>query len=513
MSRPDPKHSEGSSTGENGNFIAAALVIGLCVAQLLAFLQVYRSNHHLHQALVRILDAGFLAVPNNHVIPSLQQLWPAFCGGLFFTFTLGLGLTLLTCFFVWMWDYLLNRRIFLLILFLLTLLACLAGINAAGVNLLSSLYFLVIPAIVGMVVHLGRPQNNSGRHSWKKTAIFLLPVMLLAFLWIPRLDEQFFVNFRDNVLLTNVLGRRINDFYYRYTLYPAQVFKSLDQKTLRTCHLEDTVSGPAGRLVAGSLLRHDYLPVDGTRDADLEVGFVSNDTLLFKHIGREVMRLPLSEFLARPAPALQKFSDEIDRFLFFRQIVFLSLLLCAGVVVFLAVYLPIRLLCGLFLKKEQAPVAASWLSCLLGVGLYVFIVQSQAAQPEPAIDISSLSIADRREQVLALRAVAAKNLEIGEQRPAYQPLLHDSSVPVRYWLARALGESRMPATIDDLLVLLNDPQPNVVCMAFFSLGRRGDRRVIPIMLEKMRQSDHWYEQWYGYRALKNLGWTQESTRQ
>jgi hypothetical protein len=513
MSRPDRKYSEESTTGKNGNFIVAALIAGLCVAQLLAFLQVYRSNDHLHQALVRIQDAGFLAIPNNHVIPSLQQLWPAFCGGLFFTFTLGLGLTLLTCFFVWVWNWLLSRRVFSLILFLLALLACLAGINAAGANLLSSLYFLVIPAIVGMVAHLRLGKNKCGRYPWKKTVIFLLPVMVLALLWIPRLDEQFFVNFRDNVLLTNVIGRRVNDFYYRYTLYPAQVFKSLTQKTLRTCHLEDTVSGPAGRQVVGSLIRHDYLPVDATEDADLVVGFVSNDTLLFKHIGREVMRLPLSEFLARSAEALQKFSDETDRFLFFRQTVFISLLLCAAVVVFLAVYLPIRLLCGLFLKKEKATVAAGWLSCLIGVGVYVFMLQSQAALPESDIDISSLSIADRRERVRALRAITAESLEIGEQRLAYQPLLHDPSVPVRYWLARALGESRLPATIDDLLVLLDDPQPNVVCMAFFSLGRRGDRRVIPLLLEKMTESGHWYEQWYGYRALKNLGWTQESIRQ
>ena len=65
---------------------------------------------------------------------------------------------------------------------------------------------------------------------------------------------------------------------------------------------------------------------------------------------------------------------------------------------------------------------------------------------------------------------------------------------------------------NDLLSLLNDPQHNVVCMAFYGLGRRGEERAIQKIIGRIQSSDHWYEQWYGYKALKQLGWRQQGTK-
>jgi HEAT repeat protein len=78
-------------------------------------------------------------------------------------------------------------------------------------------------------------------------------------------------------------------------------------------------------------------------------------------------------------------------------------------------------------------------------------------------------------------------------------------------LAKALGESQDPGTYEDLLTLLNDPHPNVVSMAFGALGQRGDRRAVKEILKRIERSDHWYNQWYAYRALRDLGWKQSLT--
>jgi HEAT repeat protein len=59
-----------------------------------------------------------------------------------------------------------------------------------------------------------------------------------------------------------------------------------------------------------------------------------------------------------------------------------------------------------------------------------------------------------------------------------------------------------------LLTLLDDPHPNIVSMAFYSLGQRGNRQAVPKIMKKIETSDHWYNQWYAYRALKSLGWRQ-----
>jgi HEAT repeat protein len=85
-------------------------------------------------------------------------------------------------------------------------------------------------------------------------------------------------------------------------------------------------------------------------------------------------------------------------------------------------------------------------------------------------------------------------------------------VPERYWLARALGVSRHPETYPNLLAFLDDAHPNVVSMAFYALGQRGDRRAIKEILRRIETSDHWYNQWYAYRALRQLGWKQGTPR-
>ena len=62
------------------------------------------------------------------------------------------------------------------------------------------------------------------------------------------------------------------------------------------------------------------------------------------------------------------------------------------------------------------------------------------------------------------------------------------------------------------MIMLDDPQINVRCMAFQSLGLRGDPAAVPTIIEGIRSSRDWYVQWYAYRALKHLGWNQNDYR-
>jgi HEAT repeat protein len=75
-------------------------------------------------------------------------------------------------------------------------------------------------------------------------------------------------------------------------------------------------------------------------------------------------------------------------------------------------------------------------------------------------------------------------------------------------LARALAFSRDPATFSDLLHLMQDSHSNVVCQSYYALGQRGQQTAIKAIEAQMVQSDHWYTQWYGYRAMRRLGWHQ-----
>ena len=75
-------------------------IAGLFASQTIGTVHVLLSNRVLLLAMTELHDRGLLTVPNEQLLPSLGEMGPALSGGLFFTFTLGVGLTVLTLLFV-----------------------------------------------------------------------------------------------------------------------------------------------------------------------------------------------------------------------------------------------------------------------------------------------------------------------------------------------------------------------------------------------------------------------------
>jgi HEAT repeat protein len=143
----------------------------------------------------------------------------------------------------------------------------------------------------------------------------------------------------------------------------------------------------------------------------------------------------------------------------------------------------------------------------MGAAFWVFFHQQNAVLVGENELAQALESETWQERVAALRIIEQKQMEISDF-PAYKALLSSPHIPERYWLARALGTSRRPETYTVLLRLLEDPHPNVVSMAFYALGRRGDRRAISEIVRRIEISRHWYNQWHAYKALRMLGWRQ-----
>ena len=115
-----------------------------------------------------------------------------------------------------------------------------------------------------------------------------------------------------------------------------------------------------------------------------------------------------------------------------------------------------------------------------------------------------------RRRIAALRYVEKNALEI-RVFPAYKNMMKSPHIQVRYWLARALAVGRGDGSFQDLLFLLNDPHPNVVCQALYALGKRGDKAVISAVIDTIKTSDSWYVQRYGYNSIRKLGWQQPAS--
>jgi Ca2+/Na+ antiporter len=484
------------------------LFIGLLTCQLLATLHVHLSNVGLYIALQRLRDAGYLIIPNQKVMESLPKAAPALLGGLFFTLSVGAGLTLLTLAAVWIWDRLLHRKKIFTLLGLLPWLGLVFAANHRGFAPMVTAYFLIIPVVVFAVALKWLPAP-SGKRIWPIRLAYSLPILLLAGLWISQMDARLFTGIRDNLLLSNRFGLKINDFYYKYTLYPAQVFKSLDQKTLKTCLLENLEKRPAA-LVENALLDNDYLRVNGGPPVHLKI-VKQEDRLIFQRQGKTILTTSLEDFLSNPRSELKAFSSLTDRYGFFRQFTFLSLLIGFPITLYVLFFGLFCLPLCVFLSSRASSVIASMLCLISGIAL--FAVFSQGTSERIQVDAlpDAMTSARRQTRVAALATLCEERMDIGNFQ-AYKKMLSSPHIAERYWLARALGASRRTDTYDDLMLLLNDPHPNVVCMVFYSLGERGDRSAIPQILERTAASDHWYEQWYAYRALRKLGWKQKNLK-
>jgi hypothetical protein len=490
-------------------YIAKAIFLGLLTAQILSTIQVYLSNADLFRKLTSIRDAGYLAIPNPQIIDSLQEFGPAFFGGLFFTLTAGAGLCVLSFAAAWVWDRILCRKKFLLIIFVLLWMLSLVGVNRRGFSPMVSSYFLVIPAVVFIGTLRWMPGEDKQR-VWMHRMVHFLCITLLALLWASQMGSHMFLNIRDNLLLSNPVGRKINDFYYKYTLYPAEVFKSLDQKALKTCSIESMKQEPTVLALEKELLNYDYLNVRGHERVDLEI-LQEGNILFFKNEGRTILRVALKNFFSGPGRVLKEFSFKSDKYGFFRQFTFLSLLVGFPLTLYVIVHALFCIALRFFADLRHSSVMASILCFLLGIALLIPLHLGG----EKEIDVKELAEASEserwQERVAALKIIEQERVEVGELK-AYQTMLASPHVPERYWLVKALGVSRQPGTYRDLLAFLDDSCPNVVSMAFYALGQRGDKRAIKEIIKKIEVSDDWYNQWYGYKALRNLGWKQTKSQ-
>lgn len=487
---------------------AGIITAGLLVSQIFFTIFVYKSNFTLLKKLEAISEAGYLAVPNTHIMSGLDGFLPAFCGGLFFTLTVGAGLTLGVFILVYIWHSILGRRPEILLLAVMIWeLGIYKSFETESPVILPAV-FLLVPLVVAALTFKWMPGQRR-RSEWKSIVTHVVVLLIIAGTWVPNINADVFVNIRDQVLLSNPAGRVINSFYYRYTLYPAEAFKSLHQKQLKTARIQVDAPELSNRLEK-TLRRLDYLPVDADTPMDLTVSSKGSQ-LLLAHQSQTVRRVTTSRFFGAPRSTLKNFSDQTDQMQFLRQFTFFSLILAAPLLLYFLIHLLFST--GLFMIRSPGirTLCAAVICVIVGVGiaaaLYRFQHESNAPQSSEAIRRLLQSNA-WRDRVTALKRIDAEDIDIAAHASVLGELRESPYTAERYWTAKALDNSDSEKTYRMLTRLLHDPHPNVVCMALYSLGNRNDPRAVGKIRKIVISSDHWYIQWYAYNALKELGWIQ-----
>ena len=498
---------------------ALPLLAGLICAQAVATLFVRQSNELMLKQIQALTAAGWMAIPAGPAVAGLKTWGAALRGGLFYTLSVGAGLTLLTWAAVGTWQKLLRPDHHVLKVFSVIWLIVFAGVwmgmfvavNLNGYTLFPSLFIILIPICTSLAAVRRGPSAEIGSTRW----LFLIPVLsmvLLTGLWtagtmVTHLKADLFIAIRDNILLSNPMGRKINDFYYRNTLYAAQTFKSFNQKTIRVYRALDFSDSRLAQRLDAALTVRDILKVPAPCPADMVVRQSQGNLHLESAFGDE-LDVASTEFFKDPNRWLAALSDLSDRFAPLRRLTLYTLLIAFPTLLFILVYGVLYFGAGTFLAPRKAVPTASALCLVIGLGLFIPMLQGRPAVVGLQDINSALASSDWHRCVAALRQIEKHKIDI-VQYPQYRRLLRSPLVVQRYWLARALAVSHSAATYADLLAMTADPHPNVVCQAYFALGQRGNPAAIQRIRKQMLQSNHWYTQWYGYHALRKLGWHQQ----
>ena len=488
-------------------FPAAELLIGLGLAQAIATLQVYASNHRLFNQMAAVAAAGFLPVPTPEVIPGLLSLGTALAGGLLFTLSVGAGLAFLSTAAAWWWAGRVPRSRLAAAVPVGIQAALLLLMNSRGFDPWVSLYFIIIPPAVFWVTRRSLARRERPPERWF-VLWRLLPIALLALAWSTQYDRSLFIDLRDHLLMSNAAGRSVSSFYYRYTLYPAEVFKPLDQRLIRTVAWPDADPPPAD--VRQALIRNDYLPVAAAGDADLGLRMEA-ERMRFTRKGQSVLDTTTTRFLADPRRALVEISTQTDGWPFFRTFTFYGILLAFPMALYCLLFAGLRLLTGIIAGDRRADLLCAAACLTIGLGILAFFHSSRPPPPRPEELSRALGSAAWQTRVAALREIRDTQLDVCAH-PAYAAMLRSPHPQERYWLARALATSPSPAASADVALLLDDPHINVRTQAVEALAQRRDRGAVREILKRLQTSQDWYFQLYAYRALRTLGWNQTVSR-
>ena len=281
--------------------------------------------------------------------------------------------------------------------------------------------------------------------------LFLLILAVAGSCFLVKGDQGMFLRTRDYLLLSNTYGQIVSQWYYTYSPHAVQALKntakkqmisksSSDNRSIET-HSSSNQASPDNMAIFRTLCL-----------AGLLVGL----PLLLS--GLFFLSICFSAARIMPKIIPRRFSD------------YLAALLTAAVAIFLLFYLT---------PMEIGSDAKSIVHGLNGNS--------------------------PRTRIETLRVIFSSKGEIFDYLTAEKIYeLSRSSVPERYWLALALGISRDNQSFNLLEYLGKSESINVQCAALKALAQGGSNQSREILIEKIRNSPHWYVQETALTALKKL---------
>jgi len=545
-------------------FLLISALLGILLGELLGTFLVAGSNHQLWLEQEAIARLGVVAVPGQFLATEMKALSTYLAGGIFFALSLGLGYGFFCGFILWIFSLYKGKGYRQVRLIPVIVLAAILAWLGKGSDPMVLFFLLTVPLVI---YFLSFPLLSRASIRLAELGSYGFLFLIFAVLVAVTFKQLDFIQIRDRLLLPTKVGSQIDEFYYRYTLYPARLVQPLCYRLQNVVAL-DAKGFPDDQLseiqnIQTVLRRYDWFTAASaesaasdqggsfqtilahgdaqdatqgvTRQGDIhndkdEIIFYWNENWL-KDNGQKANQKPTyrvsyREFMQEPSEHLEKYSFVADPFA----------LLSKGCGISLFLIVPFALALGLFvfcvwgIKKAISLIGVRTgkikeTGIILGIILMLFLalnvwLKTKSQVPTDRQKLWQLAKGDEPGDRIGALQQLDKTLE-PQACQAHQKdivfLVRDPDPVVRRYGALLLGKFAGLAGPDHdensafslLLSLLEDSNINVVYTAAESLGEMHGEEARDILLGILKSNRPWYLKMKVYRALKDVGWINE----
>ncbi|MGA1795064.1 MAG: HEAT repeat domain-containing protein [bacterium] len=518
-----PSSSRRVSFGSLTWFLFLCLLVGFIAGELMGGILVARSNRDLLREQEWLEKAGYIAVPGTALRSQIRSLKTYAAGGLFFSLSVGL------CYaFLWgipFWVLAPRPKIRTILLMAVVVPALILYIISSGWRGMwpFGLFLMAVPVLIHCVCSRGRFPAR-GRHRMTEVMPYVTglvgTVTVVYMLFNPTLTGHDFVRLRDGVFGRSAVGRGIVDFYYRYTLYPARVIKTFDQKLQRVLRVdrEGFTEKELKRIEQILAWRDIYIGENAPADARIKKIAADGELCVLSRHRRVCIQKDLHAFIKDPDILLKEYNDDADRAFVLRRAVRVSLFQVWPLMGIFFLFTLLVLLAGLPFSNPgptRDALAAFLLFLLLLIGLSAIVGPKRAAcDTEGLVSIiAGKAPGDKITAAIALwECIEHDRKQARLYSGHFIAMLNDPHPVVRKWGIDLLALTEGREGIDDLIPLLHDPNPDVAYHAARSLGKMKAMQARDQLLEIVTSTREWYLKTTAYIALREIGWSQSPSK-
>jgi hypothetical protein len=463
------------------------------------------------------LEAGYAPLPEAGHEKELTSRRSALAAGLFYSLSLGIGLTAIEAACIVVMTHIFTSPAPLLVVFGISSLLLLFYARGIFTPLLwiTGALFISFLVVLGLLLREQKNKRFKLTHRFGTHGLFvpLIITVICAVAYISGVRD--FAAVRDLLLLPHGMGQKITDFYYKHTLMAARPLESLVQKSWLLAQANSNDFSPEQWARLQSLLLNKGIFLVSSKSPSkppwYDLSIENREGKIFVSLppNGTAHALPMAMDSSSISELLTKMSQDFDPMRPLKRLI----MACLGILcpLFLLTVMA-RLILWMFnLTAHRLTVTGALTFWLCAAILLIGLVAVGPGRPLPSKEQSLNHLAwtgDAFQRVRAAR-ILADAAEKGNLHEIFLKLAEHPDFRVRIWAARGLSCYSGREVTEALFRLTKDGHLAVVTSSIYALSRQPDGEVRETLKALCTNYPHPYGRDAAFRALKGRGWLEK----